>query len=161
MARGKKVMAEADETDDIEEGKLPPSDLTKLGKGIDFEAMEEKEVMAMVEQAIEFLSAPNLRAVRDLAEETRLAKLEDTKHELVEKVQALAEAAGLSLADLFPQAFASGRKPRSDSGQKLPAKYRGPNGEEWPGRGRKPAWAIALEAAGHSMDEFLVEPEEQ
>jgi hypothetical protein len=51
MARGKKDMAEADETqdvDDIEEGKLPPSDLKKLGKGIDLEAMATEELLTLI-----------------------------------------------------------------------------------------------------------------
>ena len=40
------------------------------------------------------------------------------------------------------------RKPRGDIGAKRAAKYRGPNGEEWSGRGRTPKWLAVLEAEG-------------
>jgi DNA-binding protein H-NS len=40
------------------------------------------------------------------------------------------------------------RKPRDDIGAKRAAKYRGPNGEEWSGRGRTPKWLAVLEAEG-------------
>jgi DNA-binding protein H-NS len=159
MARGKKVMADEDETqdvDDLEEGKLPPSFLTKPGKDADFDAMTPDEIMAVIEQAIDYLPASNLKAVRDLAEERRLEKLEDTKHDLLEEMREKAEAFGMSLADLFPQAFSAGRKPRSDTGQPLPAKYLSPTGQPWSGRGHPPRWLTDLEAQGHHRDEFKV-----
>jgi len=36
------------------------------------------------------------------------------------------------------------------------AKYRGPNGELWSGRGRRPAWANEALAAGKSLDEYVI-----
>ena len=36
------------------------------------------------------------------------------------------------------------------------AKYRGPNGETWSGRGRAPMWLAALEAEGRQRSEFLI-----
>jgi DNA-binding protein H-NS len=49
------------------------------------------------------------------------------------------------------------RKPRDDIGAKRAAKYRGPNGEEWSGRGRTPRWLAALEAEGRGREEFLIQ----
>ena len=49
------------------------------------------------------------------------------------------------------------RKPRDDIGTKRAAKYRGPNGEEWSGRGRTPNWLAALEAEGRRREEFLIQ----
>ncbi len=49
------------------------------------------------------------------------------------------------------------RKPRDDIGAKRAAKYRGPNGEEWSGRGRMPNWLAALEAEGRGREEFLIQ----
>ncbi len=49
------------------------------------------------------------------------------------------------------------RKPRDDTGAKRAAKYRGPNGEEWSGRGRMPNWLAALEAEGRNREEFLIQ----
>ena len=36
------------------------------------------------------------------------------------------------------------------------AKYRGPNGETWSGRGQAPKWLAALVAQGRKRDEFLI-----
>ncbi len=77
---------------------------------------------------------------------------------------------GIALGDLFSpskqQAPAEqaatkngrrARKPRDDTGAKRAAKYRGPNGEEWSGRGRMPNWLAALEAEGRGREEFLIQ----
>ncbi len=52
---------------------------------------------------------------------------------------------------------AGARKPRGDTGVKRAAKYRGPNGEEWSGRGRVPKWMAVLEAEGRNREEFLIQ----
>lgn len=36
------------------------------------------------------------------------------------------------------------------------AKYRGPNGETWSGRGLKPRWLTALLAEGRQKEEFVI-----
>jgi len=41
-------------------------------------------------------------------------------------------------------------------GAKVPAKYRGPNGEAWSGRGKQPRWLAALVAEGRTPSEFLI-----
>ncbi len=38
----------------------------------------------------------------------------------------------------------------------IAAKFRGPNGETWSGRGLSPRWLTALLAQGHSKDEFAI-----
>ena len=43
------------------------------------------------------------------------------------------------------------------SGAKVAAKYQGPNGENWSGRGLTPKWMAALIAEGRSKDEFAVQ----
>src|SRR5438093_8835840 len=43
-------------------------------------------------------------------------------------------------------------------GRKVAAKYRGPSGETWAGRGAKPRWLIAaMKEGGKKLDEFLIE----
>lgn len=44
----------------------------------------------------------------------------------------------------------------SKSRAKVAAKYQGPNGEAWSGRGLTPKWLGALIAEGRSKDEFAV-----
>ena len=38
-----------------------------------------------------------------------------------------------------------------------PVKYRGPNGEQWSGRGRAPGWIRAVEQIGGSRKTFFVQ----
>lgn len=40
--------------------------------------------------------------------------------------------------------------------RKRPVRYRGPNGEEWAGVGKRAEWLDKLVKAGHSPDEFKV-----
>ena len=48
------------------------------------------------------------------------------------------------------------KKPGRPVGSKVPAKYRGPNGESWSGRGKQPRWLAALVAEGRTPAEFLI-----
>ncbi len=45
-----------------------------------------------------------------------------------------------------------GKKPAVPS----PAKYRGPEGQEWTGRGTAPKWLNALLAGGKTREDFLI-----
>ena len=43
-------------------------------------------------------------------------------------------------------------------GRKVAAKYRGPDGEAWAGRGAKPRWLVAaMKETGKKLDDFLIE----
>src|SRR3712207_6086527 len=65
---------------------------------------------------------------------------------------------GLTLEEvlLAGPVVSRGRKARKAAGAPAAAKFRGPNGEEWSGRGRLPRWLRALEAGGKSRDQFRV-----
>lgn len=76
---------------------------------------------------------------------------------LLEEFRVKAERLGVSIEDLVSGTTPDGsRSQRSDAGRKVAAKYRGPNGEEWTGRGRMPNWMAAMEATGRSREEFLI-----
>jgi DNA-binding protein H-NS len=49
---------------------------------------------------------------------------------------------------------AKGKKPTAAS----PAKYRGPEGQQWTGRGTAPKWLNDLVASGKTRDDFLINP---
>ena len=104
------------------------------------------------------MSVPELTALIQAAEAKRQDKLKTAKEELLAEFRAKAASLGLSTDNLFqtPPKDASTRKPRSDAGEKRPAKFRSPNGEEWSGRGRAPNWLTSLEKQGHQRQEFAV-----
>ncbi len=100
----------------------------------------------------------------------RRDKLEDARAALRAELGRRAAELGIAPDDLFstpgqqaPAEQAAGknatraRKPRDGIGAKRAAKYRGPNGEEWSGRGRTPNWLAALEAEGRGREEFLIQ----
>ncbi len=92
-------------------------------------------------------------------------KLEDAKAALRAELERKAAGLGIAPGDVFAwlrqqmpvDKGARAGKPRDDIGAKRAAKYRGPNGEEWSGRGRTPRWLAALEAEGRGREEFLVQ----
>lgn len=91
-------------------------------------------------------------ALRRQAEGIRNSERAAVIDELVKKIAEY----GLTAADLKLSARV-GRGKKTVTSTKAPAKYRGPNGEEWSGgRGRKPAWVTAALAAGKSLSEFEV-----
>src|SRR4051794_40415610 len=110
------------------------------------------------------MTVPQLTTLIAAAEAKRRDKLEDARAALRAEMEQKAAELGISASDLFStaeQAVAKNgtraRKPRDDIGTKRPAKYRGPNGEEWSGRGRMPTWLVALEAEGRKREEFLIQ----
>jgi DNA-binding protein H-NS len=42
-------------------------------------------------------------------------------------------------------------------GRKVAAKYRGPSGETWSGRGLKPRWLVAAIKGGKKLEDFLID----
>ena len=113
---------------------------------------------ASIMAALDDMSVQDLVALIQAAEEKRGQKLEAAKQALVDEFRAKASELGLSAKTMFGggSAAENGAKGRDGTPPKLPAKYRGPNGEEWTGRGRLPKWLIAMEAAGRKRLEFLL-----
>ena len=60
--------------------------------------------------------------------------------------------AGATKAPKVPKAPKSAKKASAT----VAAKYRGPNGETWSGRGLMPKWMSALVSQGQSKDAFLI-----
>ena len=83
-------------------------------------------------------------------EELRQAELRsaiDQVRQLIAEWRLTAEDCG------FKSAAVSGSKKAKSA---VAAKYRGPNGETWSGRGRAPKWLEALEAQGRQRAEFSI-----
>jgi DNA-binding protein H-NS len=103
---------------------------------------------------IDNLSRPDLKELIDRAERLIAAKKDEAKAETLSKLKALASAEGFSFDELVGRGT-GGRRQRSDKGVKLTAKFVGPNGETYTGRGPTPGWLKALEAKGHKRDRYL------
>jgi DNA-binding protein H-NS len=83
-------------------------------------------------------------------EELRQAELRsaiDQVRQLIAEWRLTAEDCG------FKSVSASGLKKAKSA---VAAKYRGPNGETWSGRGRAPKWLEALEMEGRQRSEFKI-----
>lgn len=105
------------------------------------------------------MTVQELTALIEAAETKRREKQGEAKATLLAKWQAEAAEAGLTFEAVLPASSASAepnRKPRKDAGTLLPAKYKGPNGGEWSGRGRLPKWLLTMEAEGRNREEFRV-----
>lgn len=113
---------------------------------------------------IKALSAAELRQLIEDAQGELVAKQESAKAELRAKWEKEAAEAGLSIQAVLPLSGGrseSGKRPKkggdaADGARQLPVKYRGPNGEEWSGRGRLPKWLQVAEAEGKKRDDFSV-----
>ena len=80
----------------------------------------------------------------------------EQKCKAIAQIKDMVVANAITRADLAfivdPVAMMKKRKVRHDL---LPA-YKGPNGELWSGRGRKPLWLVAALANGATLEQFAV-----
>ena len=107
-----------------------------------------QQIAEMEKQAAE-LQKKNRPAV--LAElRQQMAAYGITAEELSRPAAKVAKARG-SLARAASPAQA--KKPAGP----LPAKYRGPQGQTWTGRGTAPKWLNALVAGGKTREDFLID----
>jgi DNA-binding protein H-NS len=150
-ARGKRDMSETDATniegEALEEGAWSLPDLDRVA---------ESDIMQFMERALPRLSIEHLTRIGETVRQIRQTKQEEARQTTRQAIEARLQATGLSLRDLFPELLPGRRGGEAGS---LPPKYRGPNGEEWSGRGHTPRWLTALEATGRQRDEFLIREE--
>jgi DNA-binding protein H-NS len=138
------------------EGKAPP----------DTQREDEVEQPAFL-KTLEGLNVGELRRVVAFAEAQIREREASEKDAARQELQRLAEERGFSMTDLFGElaphaAVKRGRKAggTDNKSERAPveAKYKGPNGELWSGRGRMPKWLHAAEAEGRPRDSFLINP---
>lgn len=105
------------------------------------------------------------------ANEIKAKDFSSTVKEILTKMQAF----GITVKDLqSPKAGKSGKPGRPakakaisakspnaarKAGTPVAAKFRGPNGETWSGRGLMPKWLSSLVAQGQSKETFAIKPE--
>ena len=125
--------------------------------GIEIGTMSEEDKVNLIVELCDTLSAARLRQVRELAEQKRLEKLEDAKQLVIAEMRARFTELDLDFDEVMGT---GGARRRRREAAPLPAKYRGPNGEIWSGRGMKPKWIRELEDADDDLTEFRVQDAE-
>jgi DNA-binding protein H-NS len=63
----------------------------------------------------------------------------------------------LSMLGVQRRGSLKGQRRGPPKGRKVPAKYRGPSGETWAGRGARPRWLVAAIKGGKKLDDFVIE----
>ncbi len=93
------------------------------------------------------------------AQAIKAKEFDSTVRDILSKMNAF----GITLKDLKPAKTKPGKaigtkkaSGKKKSGVTLPAKYCGPNGETWTGRGLAPRWLKAELAQGKTKEEFAV-----
>lgn len=99
------------------------------------------------------------------ASEIKAREFDKTVQDIREKMQAF----GITTKDLqtvktskkvaaqLPAKKRAAASVKKSAGSPVAAKYRGPEGQTWSGRGLKPRWMAALIAQGHTKEEFAIE----
>jgi DNA-binding protein H-NS len=131
---------------------MPDADISDA----DLDRMTEEEVIGLIRAALERLSPARLSEVIDAVGEKRRTKEAEVKEAFLAEMRERAIKVGLSFDALF-----GARRTRSGAGQPIAAKYRGPSGETWSGRGRQPRWLAELEATGRNREEFRIKEESE
>jgi DNA-binding protein H-NS len=126
-----------------------------MARSVDIGELSGEDLMGVLEMACDRLSVPDLLRLQDIAERKREEKLEDAKQQVIEELKEKLSQMGV-LPNEVSVSFGPARR---DTGATLRAKYRGPSGETWSGRGFVPNWLRTLEEQGRSREEFLVTSE--
>jgi DNA-binding protein H-NS len=107
---------------------------------------------------LEALSVPELNQLIEDAKAALEGKKQGAKAQLIEEMRKKAAQLGLDLGDLLDRLGPKTniRKPRSDAGRAVTAKYRSPEGETWTGRGRMPRWLTEAIRHGKAKKDFVV-----
>ena len=94
-----------------------------------------------------------IAALQKQAEEIKAQEFKKT----VLEIKAKMDAFGITVADLEIGQARKFKAPGTKSANPAPAKYRGPNGETWSGRGLMPRWLAALVATGATKESFAIQ----
>jgi DNA-binding protein H-NS len=98
-----------------------------------------------------------LEIKRDVEGEVQSRRAKEVES-LRAKVTDTAQTLGVSIEELFglPSSRQNGKRQTKHPKGKQPAKYRGPGGEEWSGRGPAPKWMKPLLVKGKTKADFLI-----
>jgi len=152
-------------TKDMSETESPlspePEATERDDKGTALDSLSGDGLKDLVEEALDRMQLEELIVIIEAAQSRRRLKETEAKEILLAEFRERAAKMGMSLETLFPRVeVATTRRHRSDAGQPLVQKFRGPNGETWSGRGIAPRWMSALEAEGRKREEFRIKDDQ-
>src|SRR5262249_53889737 len=122
---------------------------------IDLDKLSNTDRIGLITEVMDALSAQELRVIRDTADRKRQTKLKDARTAAIAEMREKFNQLELSFEEVL--AAEGNKRTKRGSSASAPVKYRGPNAEEWSGRGRAPVWLKNLEAEGHNREEYLVQ----
>ena len=102
----------------------------------------------------EFLAELNALEATEAEIAERKSKMENNRAAIVAEIKALVCSLNIAPGELFAADALSSKQRKTRT--PVQAKYRGPNGEEWSGRGITPRWLNDMIAQGRAKEEFAV-----
>jgi DNA-binding protein H-NS len=121
---------------------------------IDLTKLASADRVALMREIMDTLNTQELRVILDEADKKRQVNLKDERAAAIAEMREKFSQLELSFEEVL--AAEGNKKTKRRAGASAPVKYRGPNAEEWSGRGRAPVWLKNLEAEGHNREEYLV-----
>ena len=118
----------------------------------------QNQIEKLTKQASEIKAREFDKTVQDILAKMNafgigLKDLQSAKSSKAAKRKVRKPVASLSLK-AGPKAKSKGKSKNAHA--VVPAKFRGPNGESWSGRGLMPRWLSALVAQGKSREDFAI-----
>jgi DNA-binding protein H-NS len=110
----------------------------------------QNQIQKLQKQASEIKSREFDKTVQDIR--AKMAAFGITVKDLQAAAPGGSKGRGKAKAVVPPKAAGSKKK----AGAVVAAKFRGPNGEVWSGRGLTPRWLSALVAQGKTKEEFAI-----
>lgn len=111
------------------------------------------------------LTLSELKKLKARVEAEISRRTDNTRRDLLKKIQKMTAEAGLSINDVITNAAPAATKQRgkkktagAPKGSKVAPKYRHPQDNTllWTGRGRQPQWVVQLIAGGKKLEDLLI-----
>jgi DNA-binding protein H-NS len=122
---------------------------------IELDKLSADDKMNLIGEICDELTAQQLRQVREMVNQKRLATIEEAHAQLLEETREKFGQLDLDFDEIYEKR--RGRRKKSV----VPAKYRSPDGKEWSGRGNPPIWVRGYEEQGGDREDYLIKDEDR
>lgn len=144
-----------------------------MAEGVDNAAAEDQELLSAMEELqraqerVAKLREQNReKAIADVIEKIRMYDLKPEELGFAKSAPRPSSARKSGLSTPSHASVPGGGVPQMiegavvDGRSHVKAKYRGPEGQEWAGRGKPPKWMVPLLEAGKKKEDFLVKSDD-